>query len=241
MISWFVLISLGAIWGASYLLIKVGGAEIPPFTFVAGRTLIASLALFVALRLRHESLPRSRREWLPLIAMGVLNGVIPYTLITWGETHISSGMAAILTAAMPLFTVILAHYWTHDERLTPSKIVGITLGFLGVVVLFWPELRQGIHLEFWGELAVVIAAASYAAATLVARKHLQGRVLQPVGFDEYLEAALPFAMGVIGARAVEGLPPLPPGHLQDPVLRNEEELRLRVNKLLDEPGARHAT
>ena len=174
MISWFVLISLGAIWGASYLFIKVGGAEIPPFTFVAGRTLIASLALFVALRLRHESLPRSRREWLPLIVMGVLNGVIPYTLITWGETHISSGMAAILTAAMPLFTVILAHYWTHDERLTPSKIVGITLGFLGVVVLFWPELRQGIHLEFWGELAVVIAAASYAAATLVARKHLQG-------------------------------------------------------------------
>ena len=172
--SWIVLLLLGAIWGASYLLIKIGGAEIPPFTFVEGRTLIAALALFAVLAIRKEHLPRTRREWLALVAMGIFNGVIPYTAITWGELHITSGLAAILTAAMPLFTVIIAHYWTHDERLTPVKIFGIVIGFLGVAVLFLPDLRQGIQMEFWGELAIVVAAASYGLATVIAHKYVTG-------------------------------------------------------------------
>lgn len=174
MFAWFILLLLGAIWGASYLFIKVGGAEIPPFTFVAGRTIMAALALMIVLALRKESLPRTRRAWMPLIAMGIFNGVIPYTAITWGELHISSGLASILTAAMPLFTVIISHFWTHDERLNLTKIVGIVIGFCGVAVLFLPELRQGIQLGFWGEFAVVVAAASYAIATVVAHKYLHG-------------------------------------------------------------------
>lgn len=174
MFAWFVLVLLGAIWGASYLFIKIGVVEIPPFTFVEGRTLIAALALFLAMRIRGEWFPRTWREWLPILAMGIFNGVIPYTLITWGELHISSGLAAILTASMPLFTVILAHYWTHDEHLTPPKVFGIAIGFVGVIVLFLPDLSGGVVLEVWGELAVVGAAASYALATLVARKYLQG-------------------------------------------------------------------
>jgi drug/metabolite transporter (DMT)-like permease len=174
MLAWFILILLGAIWGASYLFIKVGVSEIPPFTFVEGRTLIAAAALFVAMRWRGESLPRARREWLLLIAMGIFNGVIPYTAITWGETHITSALAAILTATMPLFTIILAHFWTQDERLTTAKVAGITLGFVGVIILFLPELRRGFQMEFWGQFAVVVAAASYAIATLFARRHLRG-------------------------------------------------------------------
>ena len=172
--SWIVLLLLGAIWGASYLLIKIGGAEIPPFTFVEGRMLIAALALFAVMAIRKERVPRTRREWLALVAMGIFNGVIPYTAITWGELHITSGLAAILTAAMPLFTVIIAHYWTHDERLTSVKIFGIAIGFLGVAVLFLPDLRQGIQMEFWGELAIVVAAASYGLATVIAHKYVGG-------------------------------------------------------------------
>ncbi len=172
--SWLILITLGAIWGASYLFIKVGGAEIPPFTFVEGRTLIAALALLVAMRWRGETLPRTRREWLPLVAMGIFNGVIPYTAITWGELYISSGLAAILTATMPIFTILLAHWFTRDEKLTALKIVGILVGFVGVVVLFLDELTRGLRIEFWGQLAVVIAAASYALATIIARKFLNG-------------------------------------------------------------------
>lgn len=174
MFDWFILLLLGAIWGASYFFIKVGGAEIPPFTFVAGRTLIAAVALIVLLIVRREPLPRTRRDYLVLIAMGIFNSVIPYTAITWGETHISSGLASILTAAMPLFTVIYAHYWTEDERLTLPKVAGIALGFVGVVILFLPDLRSGIQMEFWGELAVVVAAASYGLATLIAHKYIGG-------------------------------------------------------------------
>ncbi len=174
MFAWFVLLLLSAIWGASYLFIKVGGAEIPPFAFVAGRTVIASLALFAVIALRREGWPNLRRMWLPFLAMGIFNGVIPYTLITWGELHITSGLAAILTAAMPLFTVLIGHYWTHDERLTPIKTLGIFVGFLGVIVLFLPDLRQGIQMEFWGEFAVVVAAASYGLATVIAHKYMHG-------------------------------------------------------------------
>lgn len=174
MFAWFILILLGAIWGASYMFIKVGGAEIPPFTFVEVRTLVAAVALFAVLVLRKESIPRTRRTWLTLIAMGIFNGVIPYTAITWGETHISSGLASILTAAMPLFTVIFAHFWSDDERLTLPKAAGIALGFIGVVVLFVPEFQRGFQIEFWGQFAVVIAAASYGLATLIAHKYLAG-------------------------------------------------------------------
>ncbi len=174
MFAWFVLILLGAIWGASYLFIKIGVAEIPPFTFVFLRTTIAAVALLIALRILREPIPKGRRMWLIFLAMGITNGVIPYTLITWGEQHITSGLAAILTAAMPLFTILLAHFWTQDERLTNGKVLGIAIGFMGVVALFLPELRQGVQMEVWGELAVVGAAASYGTATLIARKCLDG-------------------------------------------------------------------
>jgi len=218
--SWVILFLLGAIWGASYVLIKIGGSQIPPFTFVELRTLIAALALilflfgralvkalgevrthlgrsnkvggaeippftfveirtllaatalFFILKARREALPHFGRGWLVLIAMGIFNGVIPYTLITWGELYITSALAAILTAAVPLFTVILAHFWTHDEQLTAAKVVGVVVGLVGVAVLFLPELQWGIYSEFWGGFAVVVASASYATATLVARKYL---------------------------------------------------------------------
>ena len=183
MFAWFVLVLLGAIWGASYYFIKVGGAEIPPFTFVEGRALIAAAALFTVLLIRKEPIPRTRSVWLPLIAMGIFNGVIPYTAITWGETHISSGLASILTAAMPLFTVMFAHFWTRDERLTFVKAIGVAVGFIGVVVLFVPDLRQNTQMEFWGQFAVVVAAASYGLATLIAHKFLGGvsHVMAPAG------------------------------------------------------------
>ena len=172
--SWFNLLLLGAIWGASYMFIKIGGAEIPPFTFVEIRTLVAAIVLMVVLQMRGEKFPRTRQAWLVLIALGIFNGVIPYTLITWGETHISSGLASILTAATPLFTAIFAHYSMHDERFTLAKILGITISFGGVVVLFIPELLNGIQIEFWGQFAIVVAAASYAIATVIARKFATG-------------------------------------------------------------------
>ncbi len=174
MFAWLILFLLGAIWGASYLFIKVGVETIPPITFVEGRTLLATLALLVVLQIRKESMPRTLRGWAPLVAVGVFNSVIPYTLISWGEESISSGLAAILTSMVPLFAVVFAHFVTHDERLSVTKVMGVSVGFIGVIVLSLPQLRGGIQAQLVGELAVVAASASYASATLIARKFLRG-------------------------------------------------------------------
>lgn len=188
--SWLVLVLLGTIWGASYLFIKIGGAEIPAFTFVAGRTAIAASALALVMAVRHEKLPRFGRIWLILVGMGVFNCVIPYTLITWGETEISSGLAGILTAMMPIFTVLIAHFVTNDEKLNVNKIAGITVGFAGVIALFVPDLSSGIKMSFFGELAVVFAALSYAFASVIAHKYIQGISHFGAAFSQMFTASI---------------------------------------------------
>lgn len=173
--DWFLLIALGVIWGASYPFIKVGVAEIPPLSFVAARTVLATAILFFAALARRDRWPRfTLSAWWPLVGMGLFNGVIPYTLITWGETEISSGLASILTATMPMFTVLLAHAFTHDEKLTRLKLAGILVGFVGVAVIFAPELSEGVKLSFFGMLAVVAAAAAYAVAAIIAHRFIAG-------------------------------------------------------------------
>lgn len=171
--SWFILLLLAAIWGASYLFIKIGvDGGFQPLTFVALRTLIAGIALFIVMQLRGEKFPRTRAIWYPMVVMALFNSVVPYSFITWGEQAISSGLAAILTAMVPFFTVVFANFWTRDERLTRTKLVGIAIGLVGVAILFAPAMRQGVKVEFWGMLAVVGASASYGFAILVARKFL---------------------------------------------------------------------
>lgn len=196
--DWIVLIVLGAIWGASYLFIKVGGAEIPPLTFAALRTLIAGLVLIPVILIQREKFPaRDSGVWKWLAAMGLLNSVIPYTLITWGETHISSGLAAILVGAMPIFTVLLAHWLTHDEKLTPMRLIGVLVGFVGVVILFLPDLQLGLQQNLAGGLAVVIAAVSYAFAATLARRHLREQSSTIVAMSQLLIAAIvlvPFSL-----------------------------------------------
>jgi len=173
--EYFLLILLGSIWGASYLFIKVGGETIPPVTFVMGRVVLAGLALLVVALVRREKLPPLGAPiWRWFLVLGILNSIVPYTLITWGETRVSSGLAAILVGAMPLFTVLFAHWLTTDERITPVKLIGIIVGFLGVVVLFLPDLLEGATFSLVGGLAIVLAAVSYAFASTLARVHLKG-------------------------------------------------------------------
>lgn len=188
--SYFILILLGSIWGASYLFIKVGGESIPPVTFVMGRVGLAGITLFLIALLRREKLPSWRAPvWQWLWAMGLLNSVAPYTLITWGETRVSSGLAAILVGAMPIFTVLLAHWLTQDEKITPLKAVGIALGFFGVVILFMPDVLQGATFNLVGGLAILLAAVSYAFASIQARKHLKGFPHTSVALGQMLTAS----------------------------------------------------
>jgi len=168
------LLILGIIWGASFLFIKICVTSIPLFTFVSGRMLMGSCVLYVLLRLQGDRMPPIGPAWLPFLVIGFFNALVPYGLIAWGEQHISSGLAAILNATTPLFTVLIAHYFISDERLTIGRIFGIILGFLGIVAVMWPALEGGVVFDLWGQVAVVGGSLSYAIAIVYARKRLQG-------------------------------------------------------------------
>jgi drug/metabolite transporter (DMT)-like permease len=169
-----MLLMLGAMWGSSYLFIKVTVADVPPFTLVAGRLLVAALILWAVLLATRQPVARSRSSWAAFAVMGLFSGAVPYVLITWGEQTIDSGLAALLQATMPIFTVIMAHFVTDDERMRPRRLLGILAGFAGVVVLMLPNLREGMHANVLGQLAVVISSISYAGATIFARRRLRG-------------------------------------------------------------------
>jgi drug/metabolite transporter (DMT)-like permease len=170
-----LLLVLGTIWGSSYLFIKVAVAQIPPLTLVAGRLLLAALVLWVVMAILRQRMPRRRSLWGAYTVMGFFSGTLPYVLISWGEQHISSGLAALLQATMPIFTVLIAHLAIGDERLRPASVLGVAVGFAGVGVLMLPDLRQGLQANLWGQMAIVGSSISYAGATVYARTHLRGQ------------------------------------------------------------------
>jgi len=166
---------LGTIWGTSYLFIKVIVAEVPVFTLVAGRLTLATIILWGILRAQGLSLPRSRRMWGAYAVLGLLGMAVPYSLISWGEQYISSGLASLLQATTPIFTVILAHFLTDDERVTIAKIIGVVIGFVGVGFLILPDLRQGLRANLLGQLAIVGSSLCYAGAAIYIRSRLRGQ------------------------------------------------------------------
>ena len=168
--QFLILLVLGLIWGASFLFIKVAVVTIPPFTVAFGRTALAALILYVVLRYRGLKLGSWGHLWGAFLVLGLFNGAVPYTLITWAEIHIDSGLAAILNALMPLFTVLLAHFFTQDEKLNWMKVIGIFLGFLGILALIGPAVLKGLGTHVIGQLAVVGAALCYAMAAIYGRR-----------------------------------------------------------------------
>lgn len=174
------LLLLSAIWGSSYLFIAIGAESMPPLTLVAFRLLIGAAALQIVLRLRRTALPRSPKTLAALAFMGLTNNIIPFALITWAEVpgphQVNSGLAALLVAAMPIFTVVFAHLALHDERFTTLKVVGVLMGFAGVAVLMSPRFgsESGGAQAILGALAVVVAAISYAVAAIFSRRALSG-------------------------------------------------------------------
>lgn len=169
---WLML--LAVLWGPSFLFIKVAVGEIPPFTLVAGRVGLAAVLLYLILRLQRRALPRFGRIWLHFAVVGFFSNALPFTLFSWGEMHIDSALASILNGTTPLFTILLAHLLTSDDRLTPVKVMGSLLGFGGLVVLIAPSLLGGVRATTWGLIAATLAAASYGVATVYTRKNLRG-------------------------------------------------------------------
>lgn len=167
--EWAMLITLSVLWGGSFFFIGVAVAELPPLTIVALRVGLAAIALWSIALVIGLRPPKSARVWVAFLGMGLLNNVIPFVLIAWGQTQIASGLASILNATTPLFTVVVAGMLLSDERPTPLKLVGVTVGFIGVVVMIGvPALADGDRT--FAKLAVIAGALSYAFAGVYGRR-----------------------------------------------------------------------
>jgi drug/metabolite transporter (DMT)-like permease len=168
--EWILLLTLAFLWGGSFFFAKVAVAELPPFTIVLARVGLAALALHIVVRVTGGRMPGDRASWRAFFAMGVLNNLIPFSLIVWAQTQIGSGLASILNGATPLFTALLAHWLTADEHLTWNRLVGVVLGFAGVTIMIGIEALAGLGLQVVAALAVVAGALSYAFAGIFGRR-----------------------------------------------------------------------
>jgi len=180
---WAMLGLLSLLWGGSFLFVGIAVAELAPFTIVTLRVGIAALALYLVLAVSGGSMPGRLRHWAAFLGMGLLNNAVPFSLIVWGQTQIASGLASILNATTPIFTVLIAHALTADERLAPAKLAGIGLGFLGVTVMIGWDTLDGLGTSVLAQLAVLGAALSYACAGVY------GRRFRAMGIDPLATAA----------------------------------------------------
>ncbi len=169
-LEWGLLVALSILWGASFLFVGVAVAVLTPVTVVTLRVIIAGLLLYGILAVLGLRMPGDRESWRDFAIMGFLNNVIPFSLIAWGQSHIESGLASILNATAPLFTVVIAHYLTADERMTPARIAGVLIGFAGVVVMIGPSALADIRGELLPELACLGGAVAYALSVVFARR-----------------------------------------------------------------------
>ncbi|MBI3460022.1 DMT family transporter [Candidatus Acetothermia bacterium] len=174
--EWGAFWLLGLVWGASFLWIKIALAAVGPFTLVAFRLLFGLIGLLGIMKLQKQSFPRDGKILLAYLVMALFNTALPFVLISWGEVRIDSGLASILNGTTPLFTLIIAHFWLHDEKMTWMRTLGLILGLMGVTVLVSRNVSfEGFQSNIWGQVAVLGAAISYAFAATFSRKYLRGQ------------------------------------------------------------------
>lgn len=168
--EWALLVVLSILWGGSFFFVGIAVKELPPLTIVTLRVSIAALALLAICRIMGYRPPQTPGVMRSFFTMGLLNNIIPFSLIVWGQTHIASGVASILNATTPLFTVIVAHMLTSDEKLSINKLAGVIIGFAGVATMIGPAALTGESSSLWGQLAILGAAISYAFAGIYGRR-----------------------------------------------------------------------
>ena len=168
--EWGLLALLSLLWGGSFFFVAVAVKELPPLTLVTLRVGLAAALLGVSAPLIGLSLPRSGAAVAALALLGLANNALPFALIAWGQTRLPSGLASILNAATPLFTVLAAHVLTAQEKVSGLKLFGTVAGMAGVAWLIGPDLLSGAGADVWAELAVLAAALSYALSAIFARR-----------------------------------------------------------------------
>src|SRR4051794_2551470 len=167
-----MLLALAAIWGSSFLFIKVAVREVAPAEVVFGRVLVGALALLPAVPFLfgwRRTLAALRRFWFPLLLLGVFNAAVPFWLLAWSEQRLDSGLAGVLQASMPLFTAVLTYGFSRSDRVTGVRLIGVVVGFLGVLLLVGAQPRGDVL----SALAVLLTALLYAGSTVYAAKRLR--------------------------------------------------------------------
>jgi drug/metabolite transporter (DMT)-like permease len=169
--EWSLLFLLSILWGGSFFFFKVLGAELPTLTIVFSRALLAAVLLNLVMLARRGAMPTTPKRWGEFFVMGFLNNVLPFALLVWAETKISSGLASILNATTPVFSVLAAHFLTTHERLNWSKGLGVLFGLFGVLVLIGPSILLSAGSDqLLPELACVMTALTYAIAGIYGRR-----------------------------------------------------------------------
>lgn len=181
--EWVMLLTLSVLWGGSFFFVEVAVTALPVLTIVVLRVGLAAAALWAVVALLGRPVPRTPSVWLAFLGMGLLNNAIPFGLIVWGQTVIASGLASILNATTPLFTVVIAGLLLADERMTPMKLGGVAVGFAGVVVMIGLDALSSLGIGIAAQVAVLGAALSYALAGVF------GRRFRRMGVDPVVTAA----------------------------------------------------
>ena len=168
--DWLTLGILAFIWGGAFFFIGVAVRHVPPLTYVCMRLTIAAAAMWIYVRVRGEGLGLPRSAWGSIVLLAILNNALPFALFGWSQTHIASGLASILNATTPIWGVVVAHFLTQDERMSPRKIGGVLLGFGGVATMIGPSLLSNLGSGALAQIACVGASLSYALAAVWARR-----------------------------------------------------------------------
>ena len=168
--EWSMLLGLSVLWGGSFFFNGLAVKELPTFTVVVIRIVLAASILAFILRATGQRMPVQAHVWAAFFGLGLINNAIPFSLIVWGQTHIASGLASILNATTPLFTVIIAHYFTGDERMSWGRLAGLMIGFAGVIIMVGSDALDSLGVNIAAQLTILGAAFCYAVSGVYARR-----------------------------------------------------------------------
>ena len=164
--AWAMLLALSILWGGSFFFMDIIVREMPPLSVAAARLFSAAIVLQIVLWAGGMRLQLRGGMWRAFLAMGLINNAIPFSLLAWGQTHIAGGLAAILNSTMLIFSVIVAHFFTDNEKITPARIFGVAAGFCGIVVMIGTGVLSGLGNKVLAQFAVLGATFCYACATV---------------------------------------------------------------------------
>ncbi len=193
--EWGLLLFLALLWGGSYFYNAIAVKALPTLTVVTVRVVLGAVLLYAVVRISGARMPRDGKTWRAFFVMGLINNVIPFSMIAWSQGYVASGLASILNATTPLFAVVLAHFTTADEKTSPARVTGVIIGIVGVTVMIGPDALSEVKGQFVAELVCLSASILYAGSGIY------GRRFGKAGLPPLVTAA-----GQIGASSVMMIP-----------------------------------